>query len=133
MAAAVRPSLISISAPARTPSQHERTCLGSVGQAAGFAANSTTYFGICILLHGYWRVHPRYLAEGCAPRWRQGRPRTHDIPVVVLSSSQEEPDIKESYRLGVNSYIVKPVDFEQFTSAIRQLGLYWVLLNEPPR
>ena len=60
-------------------------------------------------------------------------PRTQMIPVVVLTSSREDRDITESYQLGVNSYIVKPVDFEQFTEAVRQLGLYWVLLNEPPR
>ena len=59
-------------------------------------------------------------------------PRTQMIPVVVLTSSREERDIVESYRLGVNSYIVKPVDFEQFTESVRQLGFYWVLLNQPP-
>ena len=59
-------------------------------------------------------------------------PRTRGIPVVVLSSSREEPDIAKCYELGVNSYIVKPVDFEQFTDAVRQLGLYWLLLNVPP-
>jgi two-component system response regulator len=59
-------------------------------------------------------------------------PRTRVIPVVVLTSSREQRDIVESYQLGVNSYIVKPVDFEQFTEAMRQLGLYWVLLNQPP-
>ena len=59
-------------------------------------------------------------------------PRTRVIPVVVLTSSREQRDIVESYQLSVNSYIVKPVDFEQFTEAMRQLGLYWVLLNQPP-
>ena len=59
-------------------------------------------------------------------------PRTRRTPVVVLTSSREERDIVESYQLGVNSYIVKPVDFEQFTESVRQLGMYWVLLNQPP-
>lgn len=59
-------------------------------------------------------------------------PRTRVIPVTVLTSSREERDLVESYRLGVNSYIVKPVDFDQFTETVRQLGLYWLLLNQPP-
>ena len=59
-------------------------------------------------------------------------PRTRAIPVVVLTSSREDRDIVESYHLGVNSYIVKPVDFEQFTEAVHTLGLYWLLLNQPP-
>ena len=59
--------------------------------------------------------------------------RTRMIPVVVLTSSREERDIVESYQLGVNSYIVKPVDFEQFMQSIGQVGLYWVVINQPPR
>jgi two-component system response regulator len=59
-------------------------------------------------------------------------PRTRLIPVVVLTSSKEQRDLIESYRLGVNSYIVKPVNFERFTEAVRELGLYWLLLNQVP-
>lgn len=59
-------------------------------------------------------------------------PRTQSVPVVVLTSSREERDIIESYHLGVNSYIVKPIDFEQFTEAVRSVGLYWLLLNQSP-
>lgn len=60
-------------------------------------------------------------------------PYTHNIPVVVLTSSHEDRDIAECYKLGVNSYITKPVDFDQFTEAVRVLGFYWLLLNRPPR
>lgn len=59
-------------------------------------------------------------------------PRTRTIPVVVLTTSNEHRDLSESYRLGANSYIVKPVDFDQFTAAVRELGLYWLVLNQRP-
>jgi two-component system, response regulator len=59
--------------------------------------------------------------------------RTRTVPVVMLTSSREERDLVESYRLGVNSYIVKPVDFDQFKESARTLGMYWLLLNRPPK
>ena len=58
-------------------------------------------------------------------------PRTRIIPVVILTSSKEQRDVIESYHLGVNSYIVKPVDFVQFAESVQKLGLYWLLLNQP--
>ncbi|HEX9582173.1 MAG TPA: response regulator [Gemmatimonadales bacterium] len=65
---------------------------------------------------------------------RQVRQDAHArvLPVVVLTSSREEPDIKKAYALGVNSYIVKPVEFEAFVKAVSDAGLYWLLLNQPP-
>lgn len=58
--------------------------------------------------------------------------RTRTLPVVVLTSSREEQDLVESYRLGANSYVRKPVDFMQFADATQTLGLYWLVVNEPP-
>ena len=58
--------------------------------------------------------------------------QTRNIPVVVLTSSSQQRDLVESYHLGVNSYVVKPVDFDQFSKAVSELGCYWVLLNHPP-
>ena len=60
-------------------------------------------------------------------------PRTRAIPVVVLTSSSEQRDLVESYQLGVNSYIVKPVNFERFAQAVQEIGLYWVVLNQAAR
>lgn len=65
-------------------------------------------------------------------RTLKSNPQTQSVPVVVLTSSREERDIIESYHLGVNSYIVKPIDFEQFTEAVRSVGLYWLILNQSP-
>ncbi len=58
--------------------------------------------------------------------------RTKPIPVIVLTSSKEERDMVQSYKFGVNSYIQKPVDFDQFRETVKQLGLYWLLVNQPP-
>ena len=62
----------------------------------------------------------------------RGDERTRTMPVVVLTSSREEPDIRRCYDLGVNSYLVKPVEFEAFVKAVAEVGLYWLLLNQPP-
>lgn len=66
-------------------------------------------------------------------RTLKAHPEKKLIPVVVLTSSREERDIVESYRLGVNAYIVKPVDFEKFVRAVSDIGLFWLILNQPPK
>jgi two-component system response regulator len=58
--------------------------------------------------------------------------RTKTIPVVMLTSSREDPDIKRCYELGVNSYVIKPVEFDEFRKAISSLGLFWMIVNQPP-
>ena len=62
----------------------------------------------------------------------RGNPKTKLLPVVILTSSTEPPDLLTGYTLGANSYIRKPVDFQEFLVAVRRLGLYWLLLNQPP-
>jgi two-component system, response regulator len=59
--------------------------------------------------------------------------RTRSIPVVVVTSSREDPDIKTAYALGANSYVVKPVEFDAFAESVSSLGLYWLLVNQPPK
>jgi len=65
-------------------------------------------------------------------RTMRSDPRLQTIPVVILTSSKEERDLVESYKLGVNAYVVKPVRFQQFVEAVQTLGLFWGVLNEPP-
>ena len=62
----------------------------------------------------------------------RGDPALRSVPVVMLTSSREEPDLQRAYGLGVNAYVVKPVEFKEFVSAISDLGIFWAVLNEPP-
>jgi CheY-like chemotaxis protein len=62
----------------------------------------------------------------------KGDPRTQSIPIVIMTSSKEERDLIESYKSGVNSYIQKPVDFDQFRNTVKSLGMYWLVVNQPP-
>ena len=59
-------------------------------------------------------------------------PELRSVPVVMLTSSREEQDLVRSYKLGVNAYVVKPVDFQEFVAALRELGLFWAVINQPP-
>jgi two-component system response regulator len=100
-------------------------CLFSTGRYAGRSVCSNTR--LILLDLKLPKVEGIEVLQRC-----KSDPRTKNIPVVVLTSSREERDLIDSYDLGVNSYVVKPVDFPQFTEAIRQLGLYWMLLNQLP-
>jgi CheY-like chemotaxis protein len=62
----------------------------------------------------------------------KGDPGLAGVPIVMITSSREEPDLREAYRLGVNAYVVKPVDFDEFMRAVEQVGVFWALLNEVP-
>lgn len=74
---------------------------------------------------------PKYDGKEVLKRIRDNE-LTRRLPVVILTSSAEEDDVAESYDLGVNSYIRKPIDFHQFAETVKQIGLYWMLVNEPP-
>jgi CheY-like chemotaxis protein len=63
----------------------------------------------------------------------KSRPETRDIPVIIMTSSREAPDLERAYELGVNSYLVKPLEFAAFVDVIRRAGMYWMFLNETPR
>lgn len=63
----------------------------------------------------------------------KGDPRTQSTPVVIMTSSREDKDLLQSYQLGVNSYVVKPVSFENFAKAVAELGIYWLMVNQSPR
>lgn len=100
-------------------------CLFSTGRYAELSACSNTRLILLDL------ILPKVSGFEVLRRCKSD-PRTKNIPVVVLTSSREERDLIDSYNLGVNGYVVKPVDFRQFTEAIRQLGLYWLLTNRLP-
>lgn len=100
-------------------------CLFSTGRYAGQAASSNTR--LILLDLKLPKVDGTEVLQRC-----KSDPRTKNIPVVVLTSSKEERDLTDAYNLGVNSYVVKPLDFSQFTEAIRQMSLYWMGLNHFP-
>ena len=100
-------------------------CLFGTGRYAGRSASSGTR--LILLDLKLPKVDGIEVLQQC-----KSDPRTKNIPVVVLTSSREERDLIDSYNLGVNSYVLKPVDFVQFTEAVRQLGLYWIVLNQLP-
>ena len=100
-------------------------CLFNTGRYAGQAVCSNTR--LILLDLKLPKVDGTEVLQRC-----KSDPRTKNIPVVVLTSSREERDLTDTYNLGVNSYVVKPLDFSQFTDAIRQVSLYWMGLNQFP-
>lgn len=100
-------------------------CLFNTGRYAGQAMCSNTR--LILLDLKLPKVDGTEVLQRC-----KSDPRTKNIPVVVLTSSREERDLTDTYNLGVNSYVVKPLDFSQFTDAIRQVSLYWMGLNQFP-
>jgi two-component system, response regulator len=100
-------------------------CLFSTGRYAGRASCSNPR--LILLDLKLPKIDGNEVLQRC-----KSDPRTRNIPVVVLTSSREERDLTDTYNLGANSYIVKPLDFTQFTEAIRQLSLYWMGLNHVP-
>jgi two-component system response regulator len=100
-------------------------CLFNTGRYAGQAMCSNTR--LILLDLKLPKVDGTEVLQRC-----KSDPRTKNIPVVVLTSSREERDLTDTYNLGVNSYVVKPLDFSQFTDAIRQVSLYWIGLNQFP-
>ena len=100
-------------------------CLFSTGRYAGLAPCSNTR--LILLDLKLPKIDGKEVLQRC-----KSDPRTKIIPVVILTSSREERDLTDTYNLGVNSYVVKPLDFSQFTDAIRQVSLYWMGLNQLP-
>jgi len=98
-------------------------CLFSTGRYAGHSPCQNTK--LILLDLKLPKVDGLEILQKC-----KSDPRTRRIPIVVLTSSREEQDLARSYDYGVNSYVVKPVDFPKFTDTVRQLGLYWVFLNQ---
>ena len=96
-----------------------------------FTREDFAYLSVFALLSGLliWFGIVRRRAEADL---RQSRDELEMIPVVVLTSSHEERDLVKSYKLGVNGYVVKPVDFHQFVNAVKELGVFWAVINEPP-
>jgi two-component system, response regulator len=94
-----------------------------------------------LLGEGSGRLEPRFvlldlklpLVDGFEVLARlRADPRTHDLPVVIMSSSRMPEDVERAYELGANSFVTKPLDFEEFTEAVRAVGVYWLMINQPP-